>query len=214
MAAANYCTFYIIRHGRTDWNAKRLIQGHADSELNEEGKLQAKTWTERLKNVNFDAIYSSDLLRAHQTAQIIALERKIAVKTTSLLRERAFGKYEGKSLDIFTNEIKDLVDKFEKLSHEEKKKHKYPTMESDEETVSRFITFLREIAVAYSAKTVLVVSHSTIITSLLIHLGYISYKDNPHYFIPHNSYIKLRSDGVDFFIEETEGIRKNNRNNK
>lgn len=147
-------------------------------------------------------MFSSDTLRAKQTAEIIAMERKIAVKTTQLLRERSFGKYEGRSLDIFTNELKQLVQKFKKMSDEEKKKHKYPTMESDEQIVGRFITFLREIAIAYPGKTVLVISHSVIISALLIHLGYIKYQENPTYFFPHNSYLILKSNGVEFDVKE------------
>ena len=130
MGDKNYCTFYIIRHGQTEWNLKKIIQGHKDSPLTEIGIKVAKQHAKKLKNIHFDAVFSSDTLRAKQTADIITLERNIAVKTTQLLRERNFGKYEGRSLDIFTKELKHLVEKFEEMSEEEKKKHKYPTMES------------------------------------------------------------------------------------
>lgn len=206
MQGPNYCTFYIIRHGQTEWNLKKIIQGHKDSPLTEIGIQIAKQHAENLKNIQFDAIFSSDSLRTKQTADIIALERNIAVKTTQLLRERSFGKYEGKNLDVFTNELKQLVDKFEKLSDMEKKKHKYPTMESDEQTVGHFITFLREIAIAYPGKTILAVSHSVMISALLIHLGNIKYHENPTYLFPHDSYLILESDGVEFNIKEVRRI--------
>lgn len=206
MATNNYCTFYIIRHGQTEWNLKKIIQGHKDSPLTKTGINVAQQHAKELRDIQFDAIFSSDSLRTKQTADIIALKRNMAVKTTQLLRERSFGKYEGKSLDIFSNELKELVEKFQKLSDKEKKKHKYPTMESDEQTVGRFITFLREIAVAYPGKNVLAISHSVMISALLIHLGYVKYHENPTYLFPHDSYLILESDGIEFNIKEVRKI--------
>lgn len=201
-----YCTFYIIRHGQTELNIKKIIQGRKDSPLAEIGIQIAQQHAKNLKDIHFDAVFSSDSLRSKQTADIITLEKNIAVKTTNLLRERAFGRYEGKSLDIFTNELKRLVKKFEKLPDVEKKKHKYPTMESDEQMISRFITFLREIAIAYPEKSILVVTHSSMISMLLIHLGYAKYNENPTYLFPHRSYVVLESDGVEFNIKKVSEI--------
>lgn len=202
MRDPKYCTFYVIRHGQTEWNLKKIIQGHRDSPLTEMGINSAKQHAKKLINIQFDAIFSSDSLRAKQTADIVALKRNIAVKTTQHLRERSYGKYEGKSLDIFTNELRHLVEKFKKMSDEEKKKHKYPTMESDDETVGRFITFLREIAVGYPGKKILVITHSGMISILLIHLGHVKYEENPTYLFPHDSYLILESDGVEFNIKK------------
>jgi phosphoserine phosphatase len=205
MRDPKYCTFYIVRHGQTEWNLKKIIQGHKDSQLTEIGINSAKQHAKNLINIQFDAVFSSDSLRAKQTAEIIALKRNIAVKTTQLLRERSFGKYEGRNLDIFTNELKHLVEKFEKMSDEEKKKHKYPTMESDEQMIGHFITFLREIAVGHPGKKILAITHSGMISILLIHLGYVKYEENPTYLFPHDSYLILESDGVEFDVKD---IRK------
>lgn len=79
-------------------------------------------------------------------------------------------------------------------------------MESDEQTVSRFITFLREIAVAYPGKTILAISHSVMISALLIHLGYTKYQENPTYLFPHDSYLILQSNGVEFDVKEVRKI--------
>lgn len=207
MQNSSNCTFYIVRHGQTEWNIKKLIQGHKDSPLTETGIDIAKQHAKNLENIQFAAVFSSNSLRAKRTADIIALEKNIAVKTTHLLRERSFGKYEGKSLSIFTNELRQLMEKFRKMSDEKKKKYKYPTMESDEQVISRFITFLREIALAYPSKTVLVVSHSGTISLLLIHLGLMKYHENPTYLFPHNSYVILESDGVEFKVKEIRKTR-------
>lgn len=87
----NYCTFYIVRHGETEWNVKGLVQGHTDIPLTKKGKRQARQLAKKLSRINFNAVFSSDLLRAKQTAQLIALEKKIAVKTTQALREETDG---------------------------------------------------------------------------------------------------------------------------
>lgn len=114
-----YCTFYIVRHGETELNVKGLLQGIQDSALTPLGEKQAKVLAIELRNVDFDLIFSSDLLRAKRTAEIIALERNLAVKTSELLRERQFGKFEGRPREELA--VFDQV--FEKLSDKEKYKH-------------------------------------------------------------------------------------------
>ena len=202
----NYCTFYIIRHGETEWNVKNLMQGHSDSPLTTNGINQAKETAKKLTSIKFDEIFSSDLGRAKRTAEIIALEKKIAVKTTQLLREKNLGDYQGKKYSIFQTELKKYLNEFESLNDENKKKYRYPGMESDEDVVVRFIRFIREIAVAYPNKTVLISTHAGVIGNFLIHLGIWTYKDQYKKKISNGGYLKLKSDGVDFFLKEAEGI--------
>ena len=93
----HYCQIYLIRHGETDWNAKGLLQGQSDIPLNKEGEKQTiEAAKKHFKKIKFAAIFSSDLVRAKRTAEIIALEKKMAVETSVLLRERDFGPFEGK----------------------------------------------------------------------------------------------------------------------
>ena len=87
----NLTTIYIVRHGETNQNVKRIIEGHGDTPLNENGEMQAKLISEKLRHVQFDLAFSSDLLRAKRTAEIIALEHNLLVETTRLLRERYYG---------------------------------------------------------------------------------------------------------------------------
>lgn len=204
----NYCTLFIVRHGQTQWNVKGLLQGQADSPLTKLGINQAKILGEQLKNIHFDAIFSSDSLRAKRTARFITMERKMVIKTTKLLRERSFGKFEGKPYLQLDQELKDLLIELEKLTDVEKLKFKTPEMESDEELFIRFNTFLREIAVAFAGKTILVVTHGGMIRSLLIHLGFGTYSQIPHSAISNGGFIKLESDGVDYFIRQTQGVSK------
>ena len=62
---------YIMRHGKTDWNAKHKLQGRTDIPLNEEGIQMAEQAKEKYKDVNFDICYCSPLVRAKQTAEIV-----------------------------------------------------------------------------------------------------------------------------------------------
>ncbi|MBI2630816.1 histidine phosphatase family protein [Candidatus Nomurabacteria bacterium] len=57
---ANYCTLYLVRHGETEWNVKKITQGQSESTLTENGIRQAEETAEKLKDIKFDAIFSSD----------------------------------------------------------------------------------------------------------------------------------------------------------
>lgn len=196
MTNKQYCTIYIVRHGETDANLTHTIQGQSNSALNSKGKIQAKQISRKLKKITFDNIFSSDLLRAKQTADILALERKLAVQTSQTLRERRWGRLEGKSTKL----IKTIEEFKSKLSEEEKFLYKaHPDVESDQEIAARALTFLREVAVGYSGKTILIISHGGLMRILLDHLGI----KVGHGAIPNMGYLKLISDGVDFYIKET-----------
>lgn len=206
----NYCTIYLIRHGETEWNAQGIIQGHSDIPLNKVGEEQANQLAKKLRAVKFSAAFSSDLIRAKRTAEIITLEKKLAVKTTTALRERYFGDYEGKHFSLLhQSEIKSLLLKYKKLAE---KNHpdveSEDSIETDEQLVNRFIPFIREMAVGYQGRNVLLVTHGGIIRWFLIHLGFADVKTLPPGSIDNTAYAKIISDGVDFFIKETFGIKK------
>jgi probable phosphoglycerate mutase len=92
-------TIYLIRHGETDWNRDRRIQGQSDTPLNDTGREQSRRLGERLADVPFDLAYSSDLSRTIETARLILEPRPIDLRTDAGLRERAFGKWEGGTAD-------------------------------------------------------------------------------------------------------------------
>jgi 2,3-bisphosphoglycerate-dependent phosphoglycerate mutase len=85
----------MIRHGETAWNAVKRLQGHLDIPLNADGERQAEALGRALRDESLDAIISSDLQRARQTAQAIAVSRGVAVHTERGLRERCYGAFEG-----------------------------------------------------------------------------------------------------------------------
>lgn len=88
--------FYLIRHGVTKWNREGRIQGQLDVELAEEGRRQARRVGEGLVGEGIEYIYSSDLSRARETAQIIAGELRMSLTGTYReLREINFGRWQG-----------------------------------------------------------------------------------------------------------------------
>lgn len=90
-------TVYLIRHGETDWNLAGRWQGHADVPLNDLGFAQAQLLAQRLQHeqMHFDAIYSSDLARAYQTAWEIGAAVRVAVQLLPNLREIDVGTWSG-----------------------------------------------------------------------------------------------------------------------
>lgn len=88
-------TIYVVRHGQTDWNKEARIQGGTDNPLNATGLEQAAALGRTLADVRLDAVYTSSLQRARQTAA--AFEGRAPIVALDELRERHFGKFEGAS---------------------------------------------------------------------------------------------------------------------
>lgn len=198
-SSGRYCTIYIARHGESEWNVKGLIQGQSDSPLTEKGERQALLLSKKLKNIIFDAAFSSELVRAKRTAEIMALERNLAIRTSNALLERNFGKLEGKS----GKQIKILA---ELQMKSDPLKYKFYGVESDKEIVGRTFRFLRKIAVSHLDKNVLIVTHGSIIRVLIIHLGYATLRQLPPFSVGNTAFVKLISDGNEFLVKDTKGV--------
>ena len=198
---ARCATLYLVRHGETEWNTQDILQGHLDSALTERGLRQARELVDRFRDVQFAAIFSSDVTRAQRTAEIIALERKMAVGTSKLLRERNWGHYDGVAAQRYREECKELIERYNQLSKEQRWSFKFfEDIESFEEIFGRFITFLREAAAAHAGQNVLCVTHLDVLGALLLKLGYMPTS------ITNMAWVKLLSDGSLMQIEETGGI--------
>ena len=85
---------YLARHGETEWNLLRMLQGSSDVPLNETGLEQAQALRKKIRKLDFDLCYASPLSRARQTAEI-AVDNKCEIILDELLVERDFGKLEG-----------------------------------------------------------------------------------------------------------------------
>jgi probable phosphoglycerate mutase len=93
----NATRLIVIRHGETAWNVDTRIQGHTDIALNTTGLQQATRVADALRHETIDAIYSSDLQRAWQTASAVAHATQAPLCAEKGLRERSFGSFEGKT---------------------------------------------------------------------------------------------------------------------
>lgn len=218
MMKNNLTTIYIIRHGESEYNAlpqeKEYVPGQwgvPGAPLTKKGIEQAHKRAEELKNIHFDAIFSSPASRATGTAEILKLQRELEVQTTKKLHERLTYMLPKKSFEETEREIKEILknlDEKTKLAYKPENQDEMRN-ESANETATRLITFLREIAIGYKNKTVLVINHANNMRALLQHLGYATYDELlPKGSIENTAYIVLKSDGIDFFIKETKGVHK------
>lgn len=156
---------FLIRHGETDWNVADKIQGQTDIPLNVTGKEQAKKMTHFLKKkqVSFTALYSSDLQRAHQTAQEIAAVFELEIILAADLREGHFGKAEG----ITKKEWHALYGAYDHQT--------LPAAiegEPRDQVVKRVMNYLNTIAQKHKGQNIAVVTHGGALRSLLTHLGH------------------------------------------
>ena len=87
---------YLFRHGQTEWNKAKRIQGHIDTDLNQMGREEAKGLAEKLRNIPLKLLYTSDLKRAFQTAEIVNKYHGLDLQKSQLLRE-AYGRGSGKN---------------------------------------------------------------------------------------------------------------------
>ena len=88
-------TLLLVRHGETDWNADGRLQGQTDRPLSDYGREQALQLADDLQGEGFDAIYSSDLSRARETAEIVGARLGLRVELDPDLREKDWGNWEG-----------------------------------------------------------------------------------------------------------------------
>ena len=143
--------FYLVRHGQTDWNVEKRIQGHSDIPLNDAGRAQAVQLQERLKPIAFDHCFSSDLQRAIETARILTASRSLAIHVDPRLRERNFGIGEGKLFSECDTSLEQNL----------------MTVETDEAVAKRFFAFLHETEKKYPGSSILIVTHGGVMRTFL-----------------------------------------------
>ena len=155
----------MIRHGQTLWNLKLIRQGHLDSPLTEKGMAQAKALGERLKREAFTALYSSDLGRALQTAQMIADATGHPIVTDPRLRERHLGIFQGLSGD----ELREKYPEEYRLHRTSGPGYVIPGGESVQQQVTRNVEYLNEIAAKHLGETIVVVTHGGVLSGFFRH---------------------------------------------
>lgn len=162
-------TFYLVRHGETEYNRKGIVQGREiNSTLNETGHAQAQCLAERLADVPFDAIYTSTLKRAEQTAAVLAKRHpEVPLYRMADLEEMSWGKYEGRPT------TPDLLEAFEAIKAQWRAgafDHSIDGGESILDVQERALRAIRSIEEQHRGQTVLVVAHGRFLRVLIASL--------------------------------------------
>jgi probable phosphoglycerate mutase len=147
-------TILLARHGETDWNREGRFQGHADAPLNELGRAQARDLAQRLASTPFSAVYSSDLSRARETAEILAVSHGVPVIVDPGLREVDVGSWSGLTRA-------EIAKRFPDAEHHDG--------ETRDEHLARVLAAVERIAHGHSGERILIVSHGGSLRALRRH---------------------------------------------
>jgi broad specificity phosphatase PhoE len=162
--------FCLIRHGQTDWNLEGRYQGQSDVSLNETGRLQAFEIARQLQPQTFTAIYTSDLQRAQETAEIIASALKLPYKIDIRLREINQGEWEGQQVEVIKARYADLWNQ----RSIDPASVRPPGGETVGEVAKRAFEVMDDLAYRYPGRSVLIVSHGLTLATILCKVRHIS----------------------------------------
>lgn len=156
-------TLYITRHGETVWNTEKRMQGWLDSSLTENGIRNAASLSERLKGIEFEAIYSSPSGRTRTTSELLKANRPVPVNYDDNLREMNLGKWEGQTIESIqeTHPIE--------IYHFWNAPQLFNPVggETFSDVRTRALNALEKIKAGYQAGNILIVTHSVMIKMLL-----------------------------------------------
>ena len=156
---------YFVRHGKTEYNIKKIIQGDIDVPLSDIGREEIIKFKSKIRDIDFDICISSPYSRARETAEIL-VDGRCEIITNDLLKERHVGKLEGASSDYYD------VEKYWDINYEKDELN----IETPKELIARAQQFIDYIKKNYEDKSILVVAHGDIITA--IHYVIVGYDDN------------------------------------
>jgi broad specificity phosphatase PhoE len=158
---------YLVRHGQTDWNLEKRIQGNADIPLNDEGITQSQALAESLQGERFDAVFSSDLIRAAQTAQILARRLSAPLFYDPRLREVNHGKWEGMLISDVRSQYSGEYSAF----RDDRPDGRAPGGETMREALQRIEAAVDEAARQYPGGRIVIVSHGLALALLRCRLN-------------------------------------------
>ena len=161
--------WYFVRHGETEWNFERRVQGHTDIPLHDPGRHALKFTAKRLAVTKFDFVYSSDLIRATETAKLILEANQFSPPDLIIdvtLREVSFGDFEG-----MTWEEMSLIDDGLRL-HQDMRNLDYspPRGESYRDLLNRLAKFADHLEKNHASDNVLIVGHGAALRALIVKL--------------------------------------------
>lgn len=153
----------LVRHGETEENVKRLLQGHLNGKLTARGQQQIGLLAERLRGERLAAIYSSDLDRAIRTAQAVNAFHHVEISPTEVLRERNLGEFEGRPIDEYITYLHRTGES--RYTHAPN-----GGGESVGMVLDRAAEFLSTLLAKHANECVMVSSHGLFNRALLIHI--------------------------------------------
>lgn len=159
---------YMIRHGETDWNKTRRMQGKSDIPLNDFGRRLARDTRDGLRDIAFDIAYTSPLMRAKETARIIIGDKPVPLIEDERIQEIGFGEFEGLCCSKEGYNIPDP--QFENFFSAPKSYQPPKGGESYSDILKRLKSFLDELYAdeKLKDKTVLITTHGAALRGMLI----------------------------------------------
>ena len=154
-----------IRHGETEWNSQQRMQGHSNSDLSSVGQAQIQALGQWMKNVPFDLIYSSDSLRAKQTAEAITQFSGHELQFDQRLREKNLGVFEG----LTSEEARERHPEVFRLFKTAGSKYVIDEGESTQQLQDRALEIVDEIRIKHLEERVLLVTHGGFIRVVMKH---------------------------------------------
>jgi alpha-ribazole phosphatase len=154
---------YLVRHGQTAWNAELIFRGRRDIELNERGEREASAIAGALRDKNLDAIYTSPLTRAVETARPLAALLHCEITPVQDLTDINYGAWEGVPYHEIKTRYPDILATWEK----EPEMVRFPHGETLDEVKERSYGVLRELAEKHANESILIVSHRVVNKVLL-----------------------------------------------
>jgi len=156
-------TFGLLRHGQTEWNTLKKIQGSADSPLTARGKRETSSWVKTLQPYHWDRIIASDLGRVRETVDILNRELDLPVSFDARLREQHWGDWEGLTIPFIQENLT------EELARRVARGWQFsaPGGETRLAVKDRVLATLLESAATWPGQKILVVCHQGVVKSVL-----------------------------------------------
>lgn len=157
---------FLVRHGRTVWNAGEVFRGREDIPLDPVGETEARLLAERLKGERIEVIFSSPLKRAKQTAFQISGQTGASVIEAEELIDLDYGHWQGRTLQEVKGDFPDLYELWVKAPHEVV----FPSGEGLKDVLERVAPFVETTLKQFYGNTVVFVSHKVVLKVLICHL--------------------------------------------
>ncbi|ATH06791.1 hypothetical protein BIY24_02195 [Halobacteriovorax marinus] len=189
--------FYIFRHGQTDWNKLRKVQGKMDIPLNDFGREEALKLKSFFKDIDIEKVYTSDLKRAFETAEITFSDKDLTLETSERLREANFGEVEGMNVEDLLNQYSTKFWDIH-IGGEEADDFSYPGGETRREVRERVVSQILDIKREGKYSKVAISTHGGSLRSLIHHF---LPPQNELIKIPNCVVYKLTFNGDEHFVE-------------